>query len=333
MARPEPKKTNGTVAIIALALRSDEPKLGRDRIVSSEVQVSDPSSCASSRSASPGRRSTPSCSASTTTTPTPPATSGWGPRRRSAGRDIGMDFAGKDGWRMYHGDVVPGLPAAPAPRLRDRHHRAPRPDRPLRLARRHRALRPGRRAVADRRHGHRALRDVPAASSATAPTRSSCSRSGSTCRAADKMVEPYFTMLWADDDPRARRRRRRGPHDRGHRHRRRARRRRRRPRRRRARGRRAPDVRRRDLDDRAASPARAWTLPPGAARHQPHALLLRGDAVAASTGTSSCGRDAGSRAPRRRCRSPLRERPRGRRAACSCRAGRSASRSRSTARS
>ena len=25
------------------------------------------------------------------------------------GRDIGMDFAGKDGWRMYHGDVVPGF--------------------------------------------------------------------------------------------------------------------------------------------------------------------------------------------------------------------------------
>ena len=29
------------------------------------------------------------------------------------GRQIGMDFAGKDGWRMYHGDVVPGFPAHP----------------------------------------------------------------------------------------------------------------------------------------------------------------------------------------------------------------------------
>ncbi len=30
-----------------------------------------------------------------------------------AGRNIGQDFAGKDGWSMYHGDTVPGFPSHP----------------------------------------------------------------------------------------------------------------------------------------------------------------------------------------------------------------------------
>jgi redox-sensitive bicupin YhaK (pirin superfamily) len=36
-----------------------------------------------------------------------------GPAASLSGRRIGMDFEGRDGWRMYHGDVVPGFPRHP----------------------------------------------------------------------------------------------------------------------------------------------------------------------------------------------------------------------------
>ena len=36
-----------------------------------------------------------------------------GPAASLAGRELGRDFAGLDGWRMYHGTIVPGFPQHP----------------------------------------------------------------------------------------------------------------------------------------------------------------------------------------------------------------------------
>ncbi len=43
----------------------------------------------------------------------PPGNERLGPDAPLDGRDLGQDFAGLDGWRMYHGQVVPGFPGHP----------------------------------------------------------------------------------------------------------------------------------------------------------------------------------------------------------------------------
>ena len=43
----------------------------------------------------------------------PPGNAQLGPAASLAGRQLGSDFEGKDGWRMYHGRTVPGFPSHP----------------------------------------------------------------------------------------------------------------------------------------------------------------------------------------------------------------------------
>jgi quercetin 2,3-dioxygenase len=43
----------------------------------------------------------------------PPGNEAMGPARSLAGRNLGQDFEGKDGFRMYHGETVPGFPRHP----------------------------------------------------------------------------------------------------------------------------------------------------------------------------------------------------------------------------
>ena len=43
----------------------------------------------------------------------PPGNNDFGPNAPLEGRNLGQDFTTKDGWRMYHGETVPGFPAHP----------------------------------------------------------------------------------------------------------------------------------------------------------------------------------------------------------------------------
>lgn len=117
------------------------------------------------------------------------------------GREIGMDLAGRDGWRMYHGSNVPGFPQHP--------HR-------------------GFETVTFVRRGFIDHSDSLGATARFGPGDVQWLTAGKgivhcemfpllerdepnplelfqiwlNLPAADKMVEPYFTMLWNEDLPR-----------------------------------------------------------------------------------------------------------------------------------
>ncbi len=125
----------------------------------------------------------------------------FGPDAPLQGREIGMDFEGIDGWRMYHGAIVPGFPQHP--------HRGFETvtfvrkgyiDHSDSLGA---AARFGRGDVQWLTAGRGVLH------SEMFPLLEREDTNGLelfqiwlNLPAADKMVDPYFTMLWSDDIPR-----------------------------------------------------------------------------------------------------------------------------------
>ncbi|MGI9604460.1 MAG: pirin family protein [Acidimicrobiales bacterium] len=123
-----------------------------------------------------------------------------GPAVSTSGRQIGQDFANIDGWNMYHGSVVPGFPSHP--------HRG------------FETITFVRRGLVDHsdslgataRFGEgdaqwlTAGRGIVHAEMFPLVEREADNplelfQIWLNLPAADKMVEPYFTMLWADDIP------------------------------------------------------------------------------------------------------------------------------------
>jgi quercetin 2,3-dioxygenase len=126
-----------------------------------------------------------------------------GPDASLAGRRIGMDFEGIDGWRMYHGDVVPGFPRHP--------HRG------------FETVTIGRDGYVDHsdslgataRLGRGDVQWMTAGRgivhaemfplvNTDAPNRTGLFQIWLNLPAADKMVEPHFSMLWRHTIPKVR---------------------------------------------------------------------------------------------------------------------------------
>jgi redox-sensitive bicupin YhaK (pirin superfamily) len=131
----------------------------------------------------------------------PKANEHFGPDASLAARDLGMDFEGGDGWRMYHGTTVPGFPQHP--------HRGFETVTFVRRGFVDHSDSLGARA----RFGRGDVQWLTAGQGIVhCEMFPLLDRHGpNTCElfqiwlnlpAADKMVEPYFTMLWGEDLPR-----------------------------------------------------------------------------------------------------------------------------------
>jgi quercetin 2,3-dioxygenase len=130
----------------------------------------------------------------------PEANEHFGPNASLEARDLGMDFAGTDGWRMYHGSTIPGFPQHP--------HRG---FETVTLARQG-YIDHSDSLGATARFGRGDVQWLTAGGGIVhCEMFPLLDRSGpNTCElfqiwlnlpAEDKMVEPYFTMLWGEDIP------------------------------------------------------------------------------------------------------------------------------------
>jgi redox-sensitive bicupin YhaK (pirin superfamily) len=130
----------------------------------------------------------------------PAANDRLGPAASLDGRAIGQDFAGKDGWNMYHGTTVPGFPQHP--------HRGFETITYVRRGRIDHADSLGATA----RFGDGDTQWMTAGSGIQhcemfpllrqdEPNPLELFQIWLNLPATDKMVDPYFTMLWSHDTP------------------------------------------------------------------------------------------------------------------------------------
>lgn len=123
-----------------------------------------------------------------------------GPAASLAGRDLGQDFAGVDGWNMYHGSHVPGFPQHP--------HRGFETVTVVRQG----LIDHSDSLGATARFGRGDAQWLTAGSGVVhsemfplvdeqGPNPLHLFQIWLNLPAADKLVEPYFTMLWAEDIP------------------------------------------------------------------------------------------------------------------------------------
>lgn len=124
----------------------------------------------------------------------------FGPAASLEGRQMGSDFEGIDGWRMYHGEVVPGFPGHPHRGFETvtfvRHGLIDHSDSLGAAARFGRGDTQWLTAGAGVVHS-----EMFPLLDREGPNRLELFQIWLNLPAEDKMVDPYFTMLWADDIP------------------------------------------------------------------------------------------------------------------------------------